>query len=387
MAVATSPNGAAMNRQLPEDPSVSTLLASSLSTTGSRPCSGQRQQSYRTVKPQKLDTTSPPVREKTRTPTSGESRLHNAHVLHVLGSSSTSPPEGVDFWHGSSSPDARENPGAGATPSRSTSVDAIRFTPKENRNGKRLTVSAFSNGSGITSSESTAKRDWARRLQRCLLDREKEVREFRCRAEMREREVAIAEEEIKRLHGVISLQKHRIDELTHSLVQAEMTSSVAGVITASSHSKRSGGQRWLVSNGRSEAVGEVLERASGRGVAEALDGLSVSEVKSAVRSAVSGLARMEEQLRTQKALNRSLREENDALRRQLALSSKGGHDSNGRCETRSCTEEVHEMAMAFLRGPFRRFLSESEQLKIRMQECPQEGMRTRGQSSSTSRGS
>ncbi|RNF24280.1 uncharacterized protein Tco025E_02639 [Trypanosoma conorhini] len=186
-----------------------------------------------------------------------------------------------------------------------------------------------------------AERDWARSLQRCLLETETKAQKFCATAKLHEQEALAAAEEVVRLREATSLQAKRIEELEQRLAQAQLAAAgpgedcvadQSGVLTAS---------------------------------VESLEGLCIDDIKRVVHCAAEALRRIEAEFEAERRRRCTLEKENNSLRRQLHFACQvGGTIPDGGMTHWS--GERQNCAMTSVQGPLQRFIAGSAELQARL---------------------
>ncbi|KEG13683.1 hypothetical protein DQ04_00851090 [Trypanosoma grayi] len=301
------------------------------------------------------DPKSPPLREKTRTPMAVELLPVDSDSIARPGPSRAS--HLGDGKHSREAPLRRVSVAASSgTGTGTTTIDAPgmvnppRYRLKHGNSEGQLKGASFE-----SAAERAERRDWARSLQRCLLETEAELQESRSVVKAREREALVASKELARLREMVSWQAQRISELERGLSNAHLPDDCGGKAEA----VKGGGAAAVFP---STALGGVDNGVS-------LDGLSPSDVKRAVHAAVEMLSGIEAQYQAEKCRRRALEKENDALRQRLFLSwrrEKGVHD----IPSLSCGDETHACPVAFVQGPLRRFLAEAAEMQAKIKMPP-----------------
>ncbi|CCD17324.1 unnamed protein product [Trypanosoma congolense IL3000] len=272
-----------------DESSATKALSSSLSSTSVHSYVEKNRRMRRSTQPRKLDTTSPPAWENTQVPNSDEFHRSHSSALPRASYYAATCPGSAPSHRGI--PPPRNEAAAGGN---SSLTDYSKHMVDKKTRGGRLTSSPCGSRTGITGSDWEARKDLLRKMRLCLLKKEGELKDARCRVQMRDKELAAAGEEITRLRRVVSSQQRCIDKLNcligHPPVSSQETQASLTTTTSS---------------------------------AAGLDGVSVKDIKDAVRGAAAALVQMEKMHKTERQRNRILRRENDLLRRQLALLSEG----------------------------------------------------------------
>ncbi|EKF39244.1 hypothetical protein MOQ_000536 [Trypanosoma cruzi marinkellei] len=270
---------------------------------------------------------SPPLREKTEEPNAVEHHPVEPKIAAVL-----EPP------HKLYSKGAKRY-GVPSTPTAVSSASTVGLTCSSSCKVRERDPNTYKRDVECrVAVDPAAQRDWARSLQRCLLETETRAQELRATAERREQEARAAAEEVIRLRELTSLQAKSIEELEQRLSHAQFATAGAN---------------------KADAVEQT--RVSTDSDAS-LEGLSIADLKRIVHCAAEALRRIEIEFEAEKRRRCAIEKENNALRRQICILKQGKVDFHEDC-TNCCKEERYNSVMAFVQGPLRQFLAESADLQ------------------------
>ncbi|ORC88575.1 uncharacterized protein TM35_000162130 [Trypanosoma theileri] len=304
---------------------------------------------------------SPPMREKTCSPTAAETCAVNSNIAARPN---------LSFKLRSRDPNRR------VVKTKNQTVDISPSDMKENRNHSSWDTPSFEHNGGESKEEQeNMQRDWARNLQKCLLEAEAELQKSRKAAEVREQEFLAASVELARLRELVSTQNQRIAELEWNLDQTKPLivgknsttdtkinpTIIANVFSPPPPRTPPSGisANTSCSNG-DNADSESNDMAS-------LEGLSISEIKKVVHSAAETLRRVEAQYEKEKRRRRALEKENDELHHQLKLThQKEGKKKHHGDSCHSCNNETHMHVMNFLQGALQQFLIDAAEVQERV---------------------
>ncbi|KAF5223994.1 hypothetical protein ECC02_002889 [Trypanosoma cruzi] len=279
---------------------------------------------------QGVEIASPPLREKTEKPNAVEHHPVEPKVA------ATSEPPCILYSKGA------KKYGVPSTPTAVSSASTVGLTCSSSCKMRERDPNTYKRDVECrVAVDPAAQRDWARSLQRCLLETETRAQEFRATAERLEQEACAATEEVIRLRELTSLQAKSIEELEQRLAYAQFATA-----------------------GAKEADAVDQTRVSTDSDAS-LEGLSIADVKQIVHCAAEALRRIEVEFEAEKRRRCVVEKENNALRRQICLLRRGEVAFHEDCTT-CCEEARHNCVMAFVQGPLRRFLAESADLQEKL---------------------